>query len=206
MAGIISDTKKVSGVPQSTSRHVAMSTCFDIWLADIQKLIGFINQLTVTNTRTVTQIRHLNSVDAGIAVDTVVTPDTPTLAFNGFYIYGTKANTNELAGEETVGRSGVEARGVGPTIGRVAGIDLMMSLDQQNIPFDIIVRHVYPTTQASTPGFGVTAAEQETGGTIIGVYKNCTISSMSVPINIGTAAVADSGNISVGYISSGATP
>ena len=73
MAGIITDTKKVSGVPQSSSRHVAMSTCFDIWLADIQKLIGFISQVTVTNTRTVTQIRHLNSVDAGIAVDTTVT-------------------------------------------------------------------------------------------------------------------------------------
>jgi hypothetical protein len=205
MAGLISDNKKVGGVPQSASRHVAMSTCFDIWLAGGTSPIGFISQLTIGHNRTVTLIRHINSVDAGLAVDSVTTPDTITLAFNGFYVYSNVANNNLLAVVPT-GTKTTQAQ-VGTTIGRIAGINLLMSLDQQNIPFDIIVRHVYPTStplnNMSLPGFGVTTTEQN-AGTIIGVYKHCTIASMSVPINLGTAAVTDSGNITVGYVASAA--
>jgi len=198
MAGIITDQNKVGGVPQSSSRYVAMSTCFDIFL-DGNILIGFISSLNINNTRTVTQIRHLNSVDAGIAVDTVMTPDAPTLAFNGFYVYANQANTEGLGlptGTELTGPIGV-----GPSIGRVAGIQLLMSLDQQNTPFDIVVRHAYPSTVNSLAGLKVTPANQQNGN-IVGAYKNCTINSMSVPINVGTAAVTDSGNITVGYVAS----
>jgi len=194
MAGIIGSDKKEGGVPQSASRHVAMSTSFDVY-SDFGSgaiLVGFINSLTITNTRTVTQIRHLNSVDAGIAVDTTVTPDAPTLAFNGFYVYNAGKASNTL-NSVVAGNGNSEPQGrVGPTIGRIAGVQLLMTLDQQNIPFDIIIRHVSNTA--------IVAGDTTASGTIIGVYKNCTISNMSVPINIGTAAIADTGNISVGFV------
>ena len=90
---------------------------------------------------------------------------------------------------------------MGPSAGRVAGIQLMMSLDQQNIPFDIVVRHAYPSVVGSAPGFKVTEADA-LAGNVIGAYRNCTINSMSIPINIGSAALADSGNLTVGYVAS----
>lgn len=205
MAGIISDTNKLGGVPQSASRYVAMSTCFDVFLeSNIQ--IGFISQITIAHTRTVTQIRHLNSADAGIAVDTSMTPDAVTLSFSGFYVYSKSLQTSGFGQTGSEGivdgitgkqiESGTAA--VGPTIGRAAGIQLLMTLDQQNIPFDIVVRHSYPDLTTKR----VTAPEN---GSIIGVYKNCTISAMSIPIVIGTAAVSDTGTISVGYVASGYT-
>lgn len=210
MAGIITDTSKVSGVPQSASRHVAMSTCFDVYYSNPAGgagsggtiLIGFLSQVSITNTRTVTQIRHLNSVDAGIAVDTVVTPDAPTLSFNGFYVYTNLASNQGLDPDDTGVAISAGQIGVGPTISRVAGINLLMSLDQQNIPFDIVVRHSFPSVVNGQPGFGVQTDSQESNSRVVGVYKNCTISNMSIPINIGTAAVADSGTISVGYVAS----
>lgn len=200
MAGIITDGNKVGGVPQSASKYVAMSTCFDVFLGG-DTPIGFLSNVTINNTRTVTQIRHLNSVDAGIAVDTVVTPDAPTLAFNGFYVYSNIANTPDLGQNRAGVAIGAGEIGVGPSMGRVAGIQLLMSLDQQNIPFDIVVRHSYPTNTTSLPGFKV-AQEANINGEVIGAYRNCTINTMSIPINLGTAAVADSGNISVGYVAS----
>lgn len=193
MAGIIVDPLKLGGVPQSASRHVAMSTCFDVFLEG-SILVGFISSVTISNTRTVTQIRHLNSVDAGIAVDTVVTPDAPTLSFNGFYVYNDK---NNVISEVTTGDAvtGTESPGVGPTIGRVAGVELLMTLDQQNIPFDIVMRHAALTSLTEASG----------ANKIVGAYKNCTINSMNIPITVGTAAVTDSGNITVGYVASSLT-
>jgi hypothetical protein len=183
MAGIIVDGNKLGGVPQSASKHVAMSTCFDVLLNS--QVIGFISQITLGHTRTVTQIRHLNSVDAGIAVDTVVTPDAVTLNFSGFYVY--KAGNDSSAPTFT-------NTNTGPTMGRVAGgAALLMTLDQQNIPIDIVVRHAYKNVNDATDG---TAK-------IIGVYKNCTIQSMSIPIVLTTAAVSDNGVLSVGYVASG---
>jgi hypothetical protein len=200
MAGLIQDDNKVGGVPQSASKYVAMSTCFDIFFNG-DTHIGFINSLTINHTRTVTQIRHLNSVDAGIAVDTVVTPDAPTLSFNGFYVYANIANEEDLL-ESRIGSELTDGEtGVGSSAGRIAGIQLLMSLDQQNIPFDIVVRHAYPSTIGSAPGPKVSNSDSASGN-IVGAYKNCTISGMTVPINIGTAAISDSGNISVGYVSS----
>lgn len=204
MAGIITDNNRLGGVPQSASRYVAMSTCFDVFLEGTHH-IGFISQVTIGHTRTVTQIRHLNSVDAGIAVDTAVTPDTITLSFNGFYVYSrslTDAGFGQTGTDALNIATGTKVQagstGVGPSIGRLAGIDLLMTLDQQNIPIDIVVRHSSP----ATVGARITNPES---GQIIGVYKNCTISAMSIPINIGTAAIADSGTMSVGYVASGYT-
>lgn len=190
MAGIINDSNKLGGVPQSASRHVAMSTCYDIWLEDPHILIGFINQVTIAHTRTVTQIRHLNSVDAGIAVDTVVTPDAPTLTFNGFYVYKAEEGKALLNIGDPSAEISQSNEGVGPSMGRLTGVALLMTLDQQRIPFSIIVRHKSNNIS------------HDEKGTIIGVYKNSTIASMSIPINVGTAAVADTGNISVGYVAS----
>ena len=196
MAGIITDGAKIGGVPQSASRHVAMSTSYDVYTVTPTGivLIGFINSLTITNTRTVTQIRHLNSVDAGIAVDTTVTPDAPTLAFNGFYVYNAGRAVRDLS-NVTTGESNTATQGaVGPTIGRMAGVQLLMSLDQQHTPFDIVIKHVNATALVTD--------DSHATGTVVGVYKNSTISNMSIPINVGTAAVADSGSISVGYVAS----
>lgn len=209
MAGFINDEFKLGGVPQSASRHVAMATCFDVWLGDqiAKGPIGFISGITITSTRTVNQIRHLNSVDAGIAVDTTMTPDSPTLGFNGFYVY---KNYNQARSElaiASVGDTGANFKGVGPSAGRLVGVDLLMTIDQQQIPFDIIIRHVYPTSRAqadlATPG-GAVSEEDASGGVVIGVYKNCTITNMSIPIQIATAGVSDTGNISVGYVASAA--
>lgn len=196
MAGIIKDGFKIGGVPQSASRHVAMSTSYDIY-SDTGEgiiLIGFINSITINNTRTVTQIRHLNSVDAGIAVDSTVTPDAPTLSFNGFYVYNSGEGTSQLSNVVTGKANTNPQEAVGPTIGRISGVQLLMSLDQQQTPFDIVVKHVNNSA--------VAAGDTTQSGTIVGVYKNCTTSSMSTPINIGNAGVSDSGNISVGYVAS----
>jgi len=189
MAGIITDLNKLGGVPQSASRHVAMSTCFDIFLDST--LIGFISSLTLGHNRTVTQIRHINSVDAGIAVDTTVTPDAVTLQYAGFYVYaaGTSAQATELAGA----LAGNNAK-VGPSGGRLSGVGLLMTLDQQGIPFDIVVRHSFNN--------GIPLTDNNASGTVVGVYKNCTLASMSVPIQLTAAAVSDSGSISVGYVAS----
>ena len=193
MAGIISDTSKLGGVPQSASRFVAMSTCFDVFLEG-NVHIGFISQLTLGHTRTVTQIRHLNSVDAGIAVDTVMTPDTITLSYGGFYVYAKTSGTTGLLTNTSKRDVSTSNTNVGASGGRLAGISLLMTLDQQNIPFDIVVRHNMP----GTSGF---VTSPDTGG-IIGVYKNCTLASMSVPIQLSAAALSDTGSISVGYVAS----
>ena len=192
MAGIITDGNKIGGVPQSASNHVAMSTSFDIYTGG-NILIGFINSINITNTRTVTQVRHINSVDAGIAVDSTVTPDAPTLAFNGFYVYSSGSGSQTLGTISSGDRTGASQQAVGPSMGRIAGVQLLISLDQQHTLFDIVVKHVSQTAISTALG---------TNATIVGVYKNCTIASMSIPINIGTAGVADSGNISVGYVAS----
>jgi hypothetical protein len=206
MAGIITNSNKLGGVPQTASKYVAMSTCFDIFYAGSGEMdnslihIGFINQLTPSHTRTVTQIRHLNSVDAGIAVDTTVTPDVPTLAFNGFYIFGNaaKGRVLEVLNPGTKGSSGDTL--LGTSAGRLAGMNLLMTLDQQNIPFDIAVRHIVPTGSSGISNADAAVVTNSTSQRIIAVYKNCTIATMSIPINIGTAAISDSGSISVGYI------
>jgi len=189
MAGIITDLNKLGGVPQSASRHVAMSTCFDIFLDTT--LIGFISSLTLGHTRTVTQIRHLNSVDAGIAVDTTVTPDAITLQYAGFYVY----SASDAARATEFGAAfAAKNAAVGPSGGRLSGIGLLMTLDQQNTPFDIVVRHAYNA--------GIPLTDNNATGTIVGVYKNCTLASMNVPIQLSAAAVSDSGSISVGYVAS----
>lgn len=186
MAGIINDPYKVGGVPQSASRHVAMSTCFDVQLNGTN--IGFITTITLGHNRTVTQVRHLNSADAGIAVDTVLTPDVVSLNFGGFYIYSNKTNANGTFDSSTTNNG--TGNEVGATAGRMSGVSMLMTLDQQAIPFDIVVKHADGNTSGAT-------------NTIIGVYKNCTIASMSVPINIGSAGISDTGNISVGYVANG---
>lgn len=205
MAGIITSHNKLGGVPQTASKYVAMSTCFDVFYAGSGEAksptihIAFINQLTPSHTRTVTQIRHLNSVDAGIAVDTVVTPDAPTLAFNGFYVFG---NNSATIGTITPGSDTPQDNsGVGSSAGRLAGMNLLLTLDQQQIPFDIIVRHIIPSVGASSVDANAAPGNSATQR-IIAVYKNCTIATMSTPINVGTAAITDSGSISVGYIAS----
>lgn len=208
MPGLIKNSNKIGGVPQGASRYVAMSTCFDVFYAGMGDAdntiihIGFINNLTANHSRTVQQIRHLNSVDGGIAVDTVTTPDTPTLSFNGFYVYGNDASNN--LGAFTPGSKGTSSSMlVGATAGRLAGMNLLLTLDQQNIPFDIVVRHVSPQVKGALPTNDIVDDPTNTnGGRIIAVYKNCTISNMSIPIGIGNAAISDSGSISVGYIAS----
>ena len=178
MAGIINDAYKLGGVPQTASRHVAMATSYDVYCGVLQ--IGFISSITLGHNRTATQIRHLNSMDAGIAVDTTVTPDAVTLNFAGFYVYAA-SDTIQLG-----------ALGTGPTMGRASGQAFLRTLDQQVIPFDIVVKH-------AVNGAGVTDAAVKT---VIGVYKNCTISTMSIPITIGNAGVSDNGTLTVGYVAS----
>ena len=184
MAGIISDSAKLGGVPQKSSAHVALSTCYDIFKDSDQ--IGFISGITIGHARTVTQHRHLNSVDAGIAVDSSTTPDVVTLNYTGFYVYSDGGSTLSTSNVKT-GTSG----------GRLSGIGLLMTLDQQQQPFDIVIRH--NATGANN------ATDTSASGTVVGVYKNCTLASMSVPIQISTAAVSDSGSISVGYVAGSAT-
>jgi hypothetical protein len=203
MAGIIQNPNKLGGVPQTASRYVAMSTCFDIFYAGSGETdttlnhLGFISQITPGHSRTVTQLRHINSVDAGIAVDTTVTPDVITLNFSGFYVFG---NTTTNIGQMEPGTKGAASDVlVGPSAGRMAGLNLLLTLDQQHIPFDIVIRHIIPSAGFVTNAEAGTVTNS-TNQRIIGCYKNCTIATMSIPIVLGTAAISDSGSISVGYL------
>ena len=187
MAGIIADGNKLGGVPQSSSKFVALSTCFDIYsnVGGSDLLVGFITSLNINHSRSVQQVRHINSIDAGLPVDIVVSPDTVSLSFNGLYIYNnTVAATNGLG--SSAGRMGV---------GVQDPESFLRTLDQQTRPFDIKIVHNISNGNSTSSDAAATA-----GSRIIGVYKNCTISGMSIPITIANAALSDSGTIQVGYV------
>ena len=74
----------------------------------------------------------------------------------------------------------------------ISNVIIIADKDQQRKPFDIVVRHVNSTD--------IVDGATDIKGKIVAIYKNCTISGMSIPIAVANAAVSDSGSVSVGFV------
>lgn len=167
MSGIVAQAQNPNaGVNIPESHRTKLSTSIDIIDHDGNN-IGYIQSITPTCNRTVTPVRHLNSEDAGRILEGAPSPATTTLSVNGFALYN-KQNDGSII--QRMGGS-VTAKS-------------MKTLEEQSIPFNLIVRTVNPATK-----------EEE-----LTIYHDCWMTTHSAPVNISTALVSESANLFVGWV------
>ena len=159
-----------AGVSIPESNRTVVSTSIDIFDHDGNN-IGYIQSIAPSQTRNVTAVRHINAIDAGRIVEAVPSPANYTMNVNGFALYD---NQND-----------------GSLIQRIGGsitAQAMKSLEEQSIPFNIVITETHPAT-------GVDAKT---------VYHDCWLTNYSHPVNIGTALIAETASIFVTWPGDGA--
>lgn len=112
------------GVPDTNLAVVSSSV--DVFDTDGLN-IGFMQQITRTDTRQVTRIRHLDSFDAGRIVEQVPMPEDLSLNVMGFALYNRGSDKQSLINR--IGGSG-SAR--------------FKSLNSQQIPFNLLEEWTHP--------------------------------------------------------------
>lgn len=154
-----------AGVKVPESHRTAISTSIDIIDHDGNN-IGYIQSINWTQNRTVTPVRHLNSLDAGRIVEAAPSPANYTLNVNGFALYN-KQNDGSLI------------QRIGGSITAMA----MKTLEEQSIPFNVVVTFTHPATGEETKT----------------VYHDCWLTNHSTPINIGTALISETASLFVSW-------
>ncbi len=158
-----------AGVSIPESHRTVISTSIDIFDHDGNN-IGYIQSITPSQTRNVTPVRHINSIDAGRIVEAAPGPANYTMNVNGFALY--------------------DAQNDGSLIQRIGGsvtAQAMKSLEEQSIPFNIVITETHPATGNETKS----------------VYHDCWLTNYSHPVNIGSALIAETATIFVTWIGAG---
>jgi len=167
MAGLVENAQNPdAGVGLPEAHRTVISTSIDV-VDDSGNQIGYVQSINQSENRPTQPVRHLNSEDAGRIVEQAPQPGNLTLSVNGFAIYN-KQNDGSVVqriGGETTAKK-------------------MRTLEEQKIPFSLIVKETHPATQEVTQT----------------VYHECWLTSRSKPVNIGTATIVESCNITPGWV------
>lgn len=147
-------TERGSGVGQAASSKVQISTSIDI--IAYGRPIAFAQNIDETSRRTADRIRHLSIADAGRVIEQAPGVEDIDLSLSGFAVYNEEVFSllNQLGHESD---------------------RPIKCLNDQKIPFDIIVKTTHPAT----------------GETVVDVYGDCVMVSYSRPRNIGTITISD---------------
>ena len=171
------------GIPPTNL--AVISSSIDILLGGDN--IGFVSQLNTNQTRGVDRVRHLDAADAGRIVEQVPLPEDATINATGFALYN-KSSTqrqtllNRMSATKDVNRDGA-----------LGGA--FVSLNQQHIPIDLVRSWNHPMQGSSNGNVGDSSVQKV-------FYFDCYITSYSTPINIGTATIAETVTLQVGYVDS----
>lgn len=92
--------------------------------------IGFMQQISRTDNRPTTLVRHLDAIDAGRVIEQAPGPETNTLNVVGFALYNTGVDRRSLL-NRIVGQGGAKFR----------------SLNSQQLPFELTERWIHPATR-----------------------------------------------------------
>ena len=158
-----------SGVSIPESNRTIVSTSVDILDAQGNN-IGYITNFSPTHNRTVTRIRHLNSLDAGRILEMAPSPSDINMTVGGFALYNKQHDGSIIQ-----------------RLGGGATAKAMRMLEEQSIPFLIAERETHPVTNDVTT---------------IG-YHMCWLTNYSSPKNIGTAVIAETASIAIGWADEG---
>ena len=166
MPGIVKNAQNPdAGVGVPEAHRTLLSTAIDVIDHDGNN-IGYIQQVNDSANRGTTPIRGLNAADAGRILEQSPSPENRTLACTGFALFN-KQNDGSLV--QRIGGSTTAKK--------------MRSLEEQKIPFNLIMKEIHPTT-----------LEEE-----VTIYHDCWITSMSKPANIGTSTISMNCNITVSW-------
>lgn len=161
------------GVSLPEENKVVISTSVDV-LDDNGNNIGFLQQISRTDARPMTPIRHLAAGDAGRMVEQSPGVELNTLNVTGYALYNTGASRasllNRITGQEFQS-GGIEAP--------------FRSLNSQFIPFHMTEQWTHP---------GNTALLGET------IYGDCYLTNYTRPVSIATVNIVETANIQATWV------
>jgi len=167
MPGLVANAQNPNaGVAVGEDHRTAISTSIDVVDHDGNQ-IGFIQNINPSENRPVTAVRHLNSQDAGRIIEQTPSPANNTISVTGFALY-TKDNDGSLI----------------QRIGGSVTAKAMRTLEEQSIPFNLIVKTTHPAT----------------GEVEITTYHDCWLTSHTRPVAINNMMISESANIAVTWV------
>lgn len=113
-------------IPYSSSIKVR-----DILVDSEEYEVGYVNQLSYQDSRTVTRVRHVNFANPGNTIALIPAPHSPTINITGFALYKESTLLQRLS----------KATYKNPII---KAPDLFHSLKENLYPFDIIYEYFHP--------------------------------------------------------------
>lgn len=152
------------------ANRVVISTSVDV-LDSEGTNIGFLQQISRTDARTMNPIRHLDSVDAGRMLEQSPAPELNTLNITGYAVYNTGQDRESLLNRVT---------------GRAAagGGQRFRSLNSQFLPFQLIEAWTHPAT----------GARGETQ------YGDCYLTNYTRPVSIATVMIVETANVQATWV------
>lgn len=159
------------GVAIPENNKVVISTSVDV-LDDGGVNIGFLQQISRTDARPMSPIRHLSSMDAGRMIEQSPGPELNTLNVTGYALYNTSPDNESLLNRIT-GRS-TGARG-----------NTFRSLNSQFEAFQMVERWTHPGNAASI------------GETL---YGDCFLTNYTRPVSIATVNIVETANIQATWV------
>jgi hypothetical protein len=163
-----------AGVGIGTANRATITTSYDVFDEE-GNLIGYLTDISRTDTRTVERIRHLSSHDAGRTIEQAPGPDDISLTCTGFALYNKTDQNGELPHFSLASR-----------LGGLTGAELFKSLNSQRVAFNIRVEEVHPATGAVSRTY----------------YFGCMLTNYTKPISLGNITVAETANVQVAVVDS----
>ena len=177
------------GIPPTNVAVIASSV--DVLLGGAN--IGFVSQIQSQQTRNVERVRHLNTSDAGRIVEQVPLPEDATVNATGFALYNKAANQRLTLLNRMSGNAFQANSPIGDPNMDGDSAAAFVSLNQQHIPIDMVRTWKHPMQEEPGSTSGDEAAQRV-------IFYDCYITNYSTPINIGTATVAETVTLQVGYV------
>lgn len=161
------------GVAIPESNKVVISTSVDV-LDDSGTNIGFLQQISRTDARAMTPIRHLSEQDAGRMIEQSPAPELNTINVTGYALYNRGGAKDSLLNRIT---------------GRIAdtpvGGDAFRSLNSQFLPFQLTEKWIHPANSALV---GETK------------YGDCYLTNYTRPVAIATVNIVETANIQATWV------
>jgi len=170
-----------AGVGIGAENRATITTSYDVFDAD-GNLIGYVSEMSRTDTREITRVRHLSSHDAGRVIEMVPGPDNISLKCTGFALYNKSEQSGDLPHYSLAAR-----------LGGMTGTEMFKSLNSQRVPFNIRMEETHPATGAVSRTY----------------YFGCMLKSYAKPVSIsgggGAVTVAETADIEVAVVDNLAT-
>lgn len=159
------------GVLIPETNRAVISTSVDV-LDDLGRNIGFLQQISRTDARAMTPIRHLDSIDAGKMIEQSPGVELNTLNITGYALYNLDTTRSSLLNRITSRE--------GPRQG-----NLFKSLNSQFLPFQLIERWTQPSNT-----------------TLVGetLYGDCYLTNYTRPVSIATVNIVETANVQATWV------